>query len=71
MASLVILVAGIATLVILQRRNKAEEQEEEECPQDGDEDKEGSMSKILDRTANLRAHLGLFDWSKKHDLIQL
>jgi hypothetical protein len=65
------LVAGIAHIVVIRRRNKLEDQEEEGHPQDTDEGEEEGTIGVLDRMFGWWAQLKSTSWSKKHDLIQL
>ena len=68
---LVMLVAGIALLVIIRRRVKLEEQEEEGHPQDTVEGEEGGVARVLNKIYDWWVQLELPSWSKKQDLIQL
>ena len=68
---LVMLVAGTALLVIIRRRVKLEEQEEEGHPQDIVEGEEGGVARALNKFYDWWIQLDLPIWSKKHDLIQL
>ena len=58
-------------MVIIRRRAKLEEQEEEGHPQDIAEDEEGSVARTLNRLWDWWMQLDWPIWSKKQELIQL
>ena len=65
------MVAGMALLVIIRRRIKLEEQEEEGHPQDIAEGEEGSVARALNKFCDWWIQLDWPIWSKKQELIQL